>query len=67
MPKHLDELVKRQLKKQAKMKEKKRKLSTPNNFTTTSVSNEHESADIEDVVDDVVIDDTEEKPRKSEF
>lgn len=68
MPKHLDELVKRQLKKQAKLKEKKRKLGTPNSFSTTPVSNEHVSDDNEEeVVDDIVIEDAEDKPRKSKF
>lgn len=63
MAKHLDELVKRQLKKQAKLKEKKRKLNATNNFSSTPLSNEAESAD--DNEEPVVSDDVEEEPRKS--
>lgn len=62
MAKHLDELVKRQLKKQAKLKEKKRKLNATNNFSSTPLSNEAESAD--DNEEPVVSDDVEEEPRK---
>lgn len=63
MAKHLDELVKRQLKKHAKLKEKKRKLNATNNFSSTPLSNEAESAD--DNEEPVVSDDVEEEPRKS--
>ena len=76
MTKHLDDLVKRQLKKQAHLKEKKRKLNATNSKPTGfNVSTANES-DFEQSVagkreDDEVLSEEEQevlqKPRKSMF